>query len=174
MTQPRTTTSRRALLRGGGIAAVALGGGLTACAAEQPTAGSPSDPAGSAAATPGPSAGSTSPSASAAPSATASPSAAAPTGGVQVAAAQVPVGGGTILEDADYVVTQPEAGQFKAFSKICTHQGCPVSDVAESEIVCFCHGSAFSISDGSVLRGPADQPLAETPVTASGDQLSIG
>lgn len=91
-----------------------------------------------------------------------------------VKAADVPVGGGMIMKDASYVVTQPVAGTFKAFSKICTHQGCPVSAVSKGQITCACHGSTFSATDGSVVSGPATKALAETKVTLSGDSLVIG
>jgi Rieske Fe-S protein len=74
----------------------------------------------------------------------------------------VPVGGGVILEDADYVVTQPSEGKYKAFSKICTHQGCPVASVENGVIHCNCHGSEYSISDGSVTNPPATKPLTES------------
>lgn len=83
---------------------------------------------------------------------------------VEVQASQVPQGGGVVLPDADFVVTQPEAGQFKAFSKICTHQQCPVSRIEGTNILCLCHGSEFSIADGSVTRGPATKPLPQAPV----------
>jgi Rieske Fe-S protein len=78
-----------------------------------------------------------------------------------VATSKVPVGGGVILEDADYVVTQPSKGSYKAFSKICTHQGCTVSEVGNGVIHCDCHGSEYSIKDGSVTNPPAPKPLAE-------------
>jgi Rieske Fe-S protein len=78
-----------------------------------------------------------------------------------VATSKVPVGGGVILEDADYVVTQPSKGSYKAFSKICTHQGCPVAEVRDGVIHCNCHGSEYSIKDGSVTKPPAPKPLAE-------------
>ena len=91
-----------------------------------------------------------------------------------VAAADVPVGGGVILADRQLVVTQPTEGQFKAFSSICTHQSCPVTKVAEGSIDCSCHGSRFSIEDGSVLDGPAPEPLGEQAVKVSGDSITLG
>ena len=45
-----------------------------------------------------------------------------PPKGPSVAAAKVPVGGGVIRADADYVVTQPQEGTYKAFAKTCTHE----------------------------------------------------
>jgi Rieske Fe-S protein len=97
-------------------------------------------------------------------------------GGASVAAADVPVGGGTIVKDSDentFVVTQPAEGDFKAFSGICTHQKCPVTEVAGDEIVCRCHGSRYAIADGSVVEGPAPQPLAELTATVEGDQVVV-
>jgi Rieske Fe-S protein len=78
-----------------------------------------------------------------------------------VATSKLPVGGGVILADANYVVTQPSKGLYKAFSKICTHQGCPVAEVRDGVIHCNCHGSEYSIKDGSVTKPPAPKPLAE-------------
>ena len=77
------------------------------------------------------------------------------------------------MPNADYVVTQPDKGTYKAFSKICTHQGCAVSQIADSEIVCRCHGSHFSIKDGSVISGPAKASLPEAKTTVSGDKIVI-
>jgi Rieske Fe-S protein len=83
------------------------------------------------------------------------------------------VGGGVILDDADYVITQPARGEFKAFSKICTHQNCPVTEIADGSINCKCHGSRFSIEDGSVQNGPATRPLPEAEVTVAGNQVVV-
>lgn len=91
-----------------------------------------------------------------------------------LAAADVPVGGGLIMPEGAYVVTQPTAGQFKAFNKTCTHQQCPVSRIVGTEINCDCHGSKFSIADGAVIQGPADQPLTGAAVVVNGDQLTVG
>lgn len=87
--------------------------------------------------------------------------------------AEVPVGGGVILTDDPYVVTQPTAGEVKAFSNVCTHQHCPLSRVDGSEIICDCHGSRFSISDGSVTNGPARDPLPSYPARVEGDTVHV-
>lgn len=90
-------------------------------------------------------------------------------GTVLTATADVPVGGGVITDAV--VVTQPTAGEFKGFSSTCTHQACQVGSVADRRIVCGCHGSAFSIEDGSVESGPARSPLPEIEITVEGDQV---
>ncbi len=86
---------------------------------------------------------------------------------------EVPVGGGKIYKAEKVVVTQPTSGEFKAFSAVCTHQGCIVAEVAKDEIDCNCHGSKFSIADGSVINGPASKPLEELKVTVSGEEISV-
>jgi nitrite reductase/ring-hydroxylating ferredoxin subunit len=95
---------------------------------------------------------------------------AGPSGEVLVAAADVPVGSGLVLTDVDVVVTQPAAGEFKAFSSVCTHERCPMSGVSD-RIECTCHGSRFDLRDGSPLRGPATRPLSEIPVRVEGDSV---
>ena len=90
-----------------------------------------------------------------------------------MAVAKVPVGGGVVLKNADYVVTQPKKGTFKAFSKICTHRGCPVAAVRDGLIRCNCHGSAFSIEDGSVENPPARKGLAEVEVEVVGKKVYV-
>jgi len=76
------------------------------------------------------------------------------------------------MEDADYVVTQPSPGEYKAFSKKCTHQGCAVAEITDT-INCKCHGSKFSITDGSVVHGPATVALAESQTTVTGGKVYI-
>jgi Rieske Fe-S protein len=97
-----------------------------------------------------------------------------PSGGAtKVAAADVPVGGGTILAGPKLVVTQPAQGEFKAFTAVCTHQGCTVTRVEGGDIICPCHGSHFSIKDGAALSGPAQSGLAEKKVSVAGGQISV-
>jgi nitrite reductase/ring-hydroxylating ferredoxin subunit len=98
-----------------------------------------------------------------------SPSAGATLG----AAADIPVGGGTIFPDAKVVVTQPTKGEFKGFSAICTHQGCPVAKVEDGLIACPCHGSKFSIEDGSPQAGPATKALGEVGVSVKGGEITV-
>ncbi len=45
--------------------------------------------------------------------------------GGAIKTSDIPVGGGKIYADQDVVVTQPTAGQFKAFSSTCTHRAAP-------------------------------------------------
>lgn len=93
-------------------------------------------------------------------------------GPVSVKTADIPVGGGAIFSDAQAVITQPTAGEFKAFSSICTHARCPVTEVT-STINCQCHGSKFALADGSVVNGPATAALAARTATLSGDTVSV-
>jgi Rieske Fe-S protein len=86
---------------------------------------------------------------------------------------EVPEGGGVILDDDGVVLTQPSAGQFRGFSNICTHQGCAVASVDGGTINCGCHGSMFSIEDGSVVGGPAPSPLPEKPIVVAGKDISL-
>jgi Rieske Fe-S protein len=94
-------------------------------------------------------------------------------GGTTVSTSDVPVGGGTILAADMVVVTQPAEGDFKAFSAVCTHQGCPVQTVSEGTINCSCHGSKFSVEDGSVVNGPATSPLKGLSASVDGDTVTV-
>ena len=92
------------------------------------------------------------------------------TGGTALAAAaDVPQGGGII--SGDLVITQPTSGQYKAFSKVCTHAGCDVNKIDAGVISCPCHGSKFSIEDGSPTAGPATKGLPETKVKLDGQNI---
>ena len=176
-TSEPTVTTRRTVLRAAGLVAL-TGGGMAvlgACTADgetgTPASSAPATSASSAPATT--SAPARTPSASASRSASASASKPAAPSGPGVARSKVPVGGGVILDDADYVITQPSSGRFKAFSKICTHQSCTVTAVEGGTINCSCHGSKFSITDGSVQNGPATKPLPEAEVTDAGDEVVV-
>ena len=54
-----------------------------------------------------------------------------------------------------------------AYSKICTHVGCPVAlyDQTTHHILCPCHQSTFDATNGAqVLFGPAPRPLPQLPI----------
>ncbi|MFG1710235.1 Rieske (2Fe-2S) protein [Nonomuraea sp. M3C6] len=87
--------------------------------------------------------------------------------------ADVPVGGGTLVEDLNVVVTQPTQGVYKAFSSVCTHKGCAVSAPKENVIRCACHGSEFAADSGKATKGPATAPLASFQVKVEGDGIVV-
>ena len=155
---------RRIVLQVSGLAAV--GGLVAACGSGSggsATEGSVSSAGASSAAV-------SSPPGTMAPGASA---AASGSGTVLTPTADVPVSGGVILPDVAVVVTQPAAGTYKAFSAICTHQGCLVGSVENNEIICPCHGARYSAEDGSVIQGPAQQPLAEGTVVVQGSDVVL-
>ncbi|KOU36281.1 Rieske (2Fe-2S) protein [Streptomyces sp. WM6378] len=94
-------------------------------------------------------------------------------GGVLGKTSDIPQGGGKIFAAQGVVVTQPTAGQFKAFSAKCTHQGCAVSSVSGGTINCPCHGSKFDVADGSVKGGPAPSPLPAAAISVEGDSIKL-
>ena len=73
-----------------------------------------------------------------------------------------------------FAVKRTGAALFEAFSKQCTHEGCLVSITNGQQFDCGCHGSRFA-NDGSVLRGPATQPLPQFTTTydPATDELTI-
>lgn len=95
------------------------------------------------------------------------------TGNGPVPSSDIPVGGAVYLPDISVIVTQPTKGQFKAFSSICTHQGCPVTQVMGKNLLCPCHGSQFSLATGAVEAGPAPSPLPAKKATVQGDSVAI-
>lgn len=97
-----------------------------------------------------------------------------PASGTEVASAkEIPVEGGTIFPEQELVVTQPTEGEFHCFTAVCTHMGCLVSSIQAGGIRCECHGSAYSIEDGSPVNPPATKALQEFPITVEGGRITI-
>ncbi|MBI3115309.1 MAG: Rieske 2Fe-2S domain-containing protein [Candidatus Kerfeldbacteria bacterium] len=64
----------------------------------------------------------------------------------------------------DGVAFRKEHGRVQAFSAVCPHEACDVEWNAEERTWdCPCHGSRFT-ADGSVLNGPAVEPLKPVEV----------
>ncbi|MFI0780966.1 Rieske (2Fe-2S) protein [Streptomyces sp. NPDC021212] len=167
MTQPETTgwgTTRRAVVSAAGAAGLAAA--LTACgkddgggSGDSQNAGSAQESAGSGQSGAAGSGGDTSGGGG---------------GGMELAkTSQIPEGGGMVFKDHKVVVTQPSSGQFKAFSSICTHQGCSVGDVSDGTINCPCHQSKFDINDGSPKGGPATKPLPGAKIKVEGSSIKM-
>jgi len=162
--------TRRGVLAGVGL--VGLAGAITACGASgSSSSAAAADPATSAGG------GATSAtSAAAAPAASAaasSPGSSGSASGALTGTSDIPVGGGKIFDTQLVVVTQPTAGEFKAFSAVCTHMGCTVNQIANGRIDCPCHGSEYSITDGAVLAGPAPRPLPAKTIKITGDSIFL-
>ena len=165
MTQePRkdSLATRRGMLAGVGL--VGLAGAITACSSSGSSmSAAVADPATSSG---------TGASAASAP-ASASSAAGGTAAGALAATSDIPVGGGKIFDIQLTVVTQPTAGEFKAFSAVCTHMGCTVNQIAGGRIDCPCHGSEYSITDGAVLAGPAPRPLPAKTIKITGDSIFL-
>ena len=78
---------------------------------------------------------------------------------------------------------QPRPGQedfgyadYVAYSKICTHAGCPVSlyEQETSRILCPCHQSQFDITQGAKpVFGPATRSLPQLPITVDDEGFLV-
>ncbi len=92
-------------------------------------------------------------------------------GGAIASLDDVPVGGAiaaTTAAGEAILLTRPTENEIRAFSSVCTHQGCAV-EPGSGELECPCHGSRFDLSTGEVLSGPASEPLPEVSVEVSAD-----
>ncbi|QMW64781.1 Rieske (2Fe-2S) protein [Mumia sp. ZJ1417] len=159
-----STVKRRTVIQGVGLVGgtVAAGGLLAAC-------GGGGDGGGSDTATSAP------PQSDAiTPSAEATTDGGAPATGTELGStSDVPVGGGRVYESEKVLVAQPTEGEFKAFSSVCTHQGCAVSMIEGTTMTCPCHGSEFSTDGGKVLQGPATKALPGREVRVEGDAIFL-
>ena len=161
----RTSRStRRGVLAGVGL--VGLAGAVSACG----SGGSGSSSAGTSAGAP--------PATGAASAPSSASGGGASTGGAQGSAlattSEIPVGSGKIFTSEKVVVTQPNSGDFKAFSAVCTHMGCIVATISNGTIDCPCHGSQYSISTGAVVGGPAPSPLPAQAIKVTGSNIFLG
>ncbi len=72
----------------------------------------------------------------------------------------------------DLLVQQLPDNSFRAVYLRCTHEDQPLT-ATSTALHCPSHGSRFAL-DGSVLEGPATNPLTSFPVTEQGDRLLVG
>jgi len=67
-------------------------------------------------------------------------------------------------------------GDYYAYSKICTHAGCPVSlyEQQDNRLLCPCHQSQFDVLDGCrPIFGPASRSLPQLPIDVDNEGYFI-
>lgn len=63
---------------------------------------------------------------------------------------------------------------YAAFSKVCTHAGCMVSDFEDPILVCPCHAGKFDpLAGARVVGGPPNRPLPQLPIRLSEDGILV-
>ncbi len=76
--------------------------------------------------------------------------------------------GGTLVATMNWTIDN----SLVAYSKICTHVGCPVAlyEQTTHHILCPCHQSTFDAANGAwVVFGPAPRPLPQLPLMVDSD-----
>ena len=66
-------------------------------------------------------------------------------------------------------------GIFFCLDARCTHAGAPLAEgeIRGDVLTCPWHGSQFNVTDGSVVRGPAERPLKAYRSTVEKDFLNV-
>ncbi|RLM42697.1 (2Fe-2S)-binding protein [Haloarcula sp. Atlit-47R] len=63
---------------------------------------------------------------------------------------------------------------YAAFSKVCTHAGCMVSDREDDLVVCPCHFGKFNVLEGAAVSGgPPGRALPQLPITVTSDGFLV-
>jgi ubiquinol-cytochrome c reductase iron-sulfur subunit len=96
-------------------------------------------------------------------------------GAADAQALLIHVRAGSLKLPQDRLAAVP-GGRFVAYSKICTHAGCPVGLYrAESQsLICPCHQSQFDVADGAKpFFGPAARPLPQLPLGVDDEGVLI-
>ncbi|WP_072620802.1 ubiquinol-cytochrome c reductase iron-sulfur subunit [Spirulina major] len=71
------------------------------------------------------------------------------------------------------ILRDPGTDAVVALNPTCTHKGCTVAFKSESgTLVCPCHDAEFNL-DGSVAKGPAEDPLPVYESREEGDQILV-
>jgi nitrite reductase/ring-hydroxylating ferredoxin subunit len=90
--------------------------------------------------------------------------------------AQLPEGRPTrvVVDDTPVLLLRQGSNTFAIHDR-CSHRGCSLSEgeVHADEIVCSCHGSRFSLRDGSVINGPATTAQPAFQVRESAGRLEV-
>lgn len=90
---------------------------------------------------------------------------------VEIAKAEVPVGSAIIADG--FIIAQPQPGTYLAYSQRCPHQRNLITKVEGDQVRCTAHNSVFKLADGSVVQGPARDPLETASLSETGDTLNV-
>ena len=88
---------------------------------------------------------------------------------------EVPVNSGKIFKFGNKpgILVRSAAGEFKAFSAVCTHLECIVQYREDTkQIWCACHNGQYNLS-GKNVGGPPPRPLEEYKVNTRGDDIVV-
>jgi uncharacterized membrane protein/nitrite reductase/ring-hydroxylating ferredoxin subunit len=97
----------------------------------------------------------------------------------------VPVAAAMRLRDGETLLVELEGqmiviarvhGEFCAFQEFCTHRFGPLSEgsFTDGEVQCPWHRSCFNVRTGSVVKGPAKEPIKTWPTRVEGETLLLG
>jgi nitrite reductase/ring-hydroxylating ferredoxin subunit/uncharacterized membrane protein len=79
-----------------------------------------------------------------------------------------------VVEDTPVMLLR-HGDHFHAIHDRCSHRGCSLSggEVDKEVVTCPCHGSQFSLRDGSVLHGPATAPQPAYEVRETDGRIEL-
>lgn len=89
---------------------------------------------------------------------------------------EIPIGGSKVFtypaDDRPCFLLRPAEETYIAFSRLCTHHGCPVFYRPEQNLfTCPCHGGIFSATNGAVLDGPPPKALPQLILARRGNDI---
>lgn len=71
------------------------------------------------------------------------------------------------------LLVKTEAGEYRAFSAICTHLDCTVQYKPDEKLIwCACHNGRYDLT-GKNISGPPPRPLEEYKVNVRGDEIVV-
>jgi len=91
-------------------------------------------------------------------------------------AGNLPPGTMKVVQDGGREILVANTGDgIYAIGNICTHKGCQLSrgTLEGVTVHCPCHGSAFAVKAGSVVQGPAQEPVTAYPVAITDGEIRI-
>jgi arsenite oxidase small subunit len=89
---------------------------------------------------------------------------------------EIPVRGSKIFQYptdvAPCILVRAGEADYVAYSRICTHNSCPVFyHPEENAFFCPCHNGLFSVANGAVLQGPPPRPLPRILLRIRGNDI---